>query len=70
MLNRAKGRKSTVFFLQKIDNKLLWQRLGTTLLPKLLTLHICFVHSPPLTIEYNTGLKQTLSDAQNLDIKT
>ena len=37
---------------------------------KLLTLHICFVHSPPLTIEYNTGLKQTLSDAQNLDIKT
>ena len=33
---------------QKIDNKLLCQCLGTTLLPKLLTLHICFVHSPPL----------------------
>ena len=33
--------------LQKNDNKLLWQCLGTTLLPKLLTLHICFVHSPP-----------------------
>ena len=34
-------------FQKKIDNKLLWQCLGTTLLPKLLTLHICFVHSPP-----------------------
>ena len=34
-------------FQTNIDNKLLWQCLGTTLLPKVLTLHICFVHSPP-----------------------
>ena len=49
VLNQAKGRKSAVFFFPKkdFDNKLLWQCLGTTLLPKLLTLHICFVHSPP-----------------------
>ena len=38
---------SSSFKKKDVDNKLLWQCLGTTLLPKLLTLHICFVHSPP-----------------------
>ena len=48
---RARSSKGTqisrLLLSKKIDNKLLWQCLGTTLLPKLLTLHICFVHSPP-----------------------
>ena len=47
VLNQAQGRKSAVFFFLKNRQQLLWQCLGTTLLPKLLTLHICFVHSPP-----------------------
>ena len=38
---------SSSFQKKGFDNKLLWQCLATTLLPKLLTLHICFVHSPP-----------------------
>ena len=38
---------SSSFQKKDFVNKLLWQCLGTTLLPKLLTLHICFVHSPP-----------------------
>ena len=43
----SKGTQVGRLLLSKKNNKLLWQWLGTTLLPKLLTLHICFVHSPP-----------------------